>query len=127
MKWALLFLLTAFAIDDDLREQHQQRVKRIKDIQNSAPKDEQGLTPREEYGRIIYEIMTIRGESSIINYRDLVDEYVRTLPEKMNPEKIMEDIGWGKFHELMMKRHDDHLQEQLAKSQERIRSRTSDL
>lgn len=105
-----LLILQSAAIDEEMRRRHEENVRRVHEIQDSAVKNADGLISREEYGRIIYEIMTIRGTSSSIDYRRLVDGYIGTLPELVNPDKVLEDIGWGDFHKLMMAEYDKHMQ-----------------
>jgi hypothetical protein len=41
----------------------------------------------------------------------MIDDYVKTLPERVDPEGVMMDISSGGFAQVMMKKFEDSLYE----------------
>mmetsp|Transcript_3511 Transcript_3511/g.7287 ORF Transcript_3511/g.7287 Transcript_3511/m.7287 type:complete len:127 (+) Transcript_3511:1151-1531(+) len=115
--WRLLVLLVIFALGfevspemQELMDKHAKMMDRMRAVRDTAVTNEEGLCTAQEYGRILKGVMmAASGAQGEKHLTSLVDQYVATLPEFMDPTKIMEDIGMGAFGELMRSRLTDNL------------------
>jgi hypothetical protein len=90
---------------DELVEKQKKVHEKIRQILDSAQKNEEGLATRDEYARLIFEIMTQSGNSEKKELiQGIVDEYKLSLPEHVSTQEILEDIGFGEFSKLYMKK-----------------------
>lgn len=90
---------------DELVEKQKKVHEKIKQILDSAWKNEDGLSTRDEYARLVFEIMTQGGNAEKKELiQGIVDEYKLSLPEYVSTQEILEDIGFGEFSKLYMKK-----------------------
>lgn len=98
-------ILAEITVMEEIVQRQKKIHERINEILESAEKNEQGEVTRDEYARLIVEIMTQGGNTEKQDFiRGIAEEYMLTLPEYVNYDEILEDIGLGEFSKLYMKR-----------------------
>lgn len=59
----LIIISKGVGIDDEIREKQRNKILEVQNIIDSAVKDENGMISRQEYGRVLKEIVQLRGRT----------------------------------------------------------------
>lgn len=112
----LVLLALTFDVSPEMQaliDKHSKMMDAMMAVRDSAVTGDDGLVTSQEYGRLLKGMMLeASGQQAEAHLRSIVEQYVATLPERMDHSKIMEDIGLGPFGELMRSR----LQQDLHRS-----------
>ena len=107
----LLCLLSLGTVAMELPAELQELIKKqnakmakYNELKASLQPDKDGLVHKNEYGQLIKAVLVPNGNDGHSSTRTMVDDYVKTLPERMNPEKVLMDISSGAFSTLMSKK-----------------------
>lgn len=112
----LLSLVAALAWQVELPEELQELVRKQNEKMakyNSLKANLQpggdGLVPKSEYGELLKAVLIPSDHRVHSSTRTLIDDYVKTLPERMNPEGVLTDISSGAFSQLMARKLESDL------------------
>jgi len=94
-----------------LIQRQNDRMANFNSLKASVQPDSQGLISRLEYGELLKAALNLDDSRSSADTRKMIDDYVKTLPERVDPEGVMMDIGSGGFAQVMMKKFEDSLYE----------------
>lgn len=110
MVWKALFLLlfvTTFAVDE-LSDRQKETKTAISEVLATAQKDSEGLVSPAEYGRLLLALMRrMRAFKKVVDWEEVVQDYVSGLEGKLDPAGIPEDLASGPFSLKIA--HADHL------------------
>lgn len=114
----LLAISLTFVSSLDLPPELQALIQRQNDrmasfytLKAALQPDSQGLISRSEYGDLLKAALNLDESHSSADTRKMIDDYVKTLPERVDPEGVMMDISSGGFAQVMMKKFEDSLYE----------------
>ena len=94
-----------------LIQRQNDRMANFNSLKASVQPDSQGLISRLEYGELLKAALNLDDSRSSADTRKMINDYVKTLPERVDPEGVMMDIGSGGFAQVMMKKFEDSLYE----------------
>lgn len=93
----LVLLVTAYAVEEPSDRQKETK-NAVSEVLATAHKDAQGLVSPTEYGRLLLALMhRMRAFKKIIDWEEVVEDYVSGLEGRLDPAGIPEDLASGPF------------------------------
>lgn len=97
----------------DLLRQQNDRMAGYNHLKSLYKPDSAGLVSRMEYGELLKAAMNLDSSPVSMETKSLIDDYVRSLPDRMDPEKVLMDLGSGEFAGRLMRRIEERMYVEL--------------